>query len=99
MAKSDRLYKDSPALKRDKESGEVGIHKPSAADSENMGTSGSPLPGGGEEMPVQVEQMHGRHEKEMKDMHKRHEDEHKDMNKRHLKEHKKMMSGEEEGKE
>lgn len=91
MSKSGKLYSDSPSLKRDKESGSVGVSKPSEADGENMGTEGSPLPGGGEGMPVQVEQMHGRHEKEMKDMHARHETEHKDMNKRHLKEHKKLM--------
>lgn len=89
--KSAKLYNDSPSLKRDKESGSVGVHKPSEADAQDMGIEGSELPGGGDGMPVQVEQMHGRHETEMKDMHKRHEDEHKDMHKRHLKEHKKLQ--------
>lgn len=94
MAKSAKLYGDSPSLKRDKESGAVGVKKPSEADAQDMGTEGNPLPGGGDGMPVAVgqamEDMHGRHDKEMKDMHKRHEDEHKDMHKRHQKEVKKL---------
>lgn len=102
MSKSGKLYKDSPSLKRDEESGAVGVHKPTPADGENMGVEGGPgLPGGGEGMPVdaQMSDMHGRHEREMSDMHKRHEDEHKDMHKRHHKEAKKMAGGKEEGKE
>lgn len=90
MSKSGKLYSDSPSLKRDDKSGAVGVKKPSEADGENMGVEGAPLEGAGDGMPVQAEQMHKRHETEMKDMHKRHEDEHKDMNKRHLKEHKKL---------
>lgn len=97
MSKSDRLYKDSPKVER-KDSGDVGISRPSDADAEGMGTEGSPLPGGGDGMPVAVEQMHDRHQKEMGDMHKRHEGEQKDMHKRHSKEMKKTMTGE-EGKE
>jgi hypothetical protein len=96
MAKSDKLYDKSPRLKRDKESGEMGIHKPTEADAENMGVAGNPLPTDGSgEIPMEVHQamasMHDRHSKEMKDMHKRHEDEHKDMHKRHQKEVKHMM--------
>lgn len=95
--KSAKLYNDSPSLKRDKNSGEVGVKKPSEADAEDMGISGSPLPeSDGGDMPVQVEQMRDRHETEMKDMHKRHEDEHKDMNKRHIKEVKNMANKEAE---
>lgn len=93
MAKSDKLYSDSPSLKRDKDSGEVGIKKPSEADAQNMGIEGSELPGAGDGMPVQVEQMHGRHEKEFKDMHARHEAELKDTHKRHLKEAKAVVQG------
>lgn len=89
MAKSDKLYKDSPKIEKDGD-GKPGIKKPSKADGENMGIEGNPQPGAGDGMPVPVdekmEEMHGRHTREMKDMHKRHEDEHKDMNKRHMKE-------------
>ena len=100
MSKSDRLYKDSPKVER-KESGDVGISRPSEATGEDIGTDGSPLPGAGDGMPVAVEQMHDRHSKEMGDMHKRHETEQKDMHKRHSKELKKTMTGKEdkEGKE
>lgn len=90
MGKSDKLYSDSPRFKRDKDSGKVGIEKPSEADAQDMGVKGNPLEGAGDGLPVKAEAMQGRHEKEMKDMHKRHEDEHKDMNKRHLKEHKQL---------
>jgi hypothetical protein len=96
MAKSEKLYKDSPRVERDKESGEVGITRPSEADAEDMGIDGNPLPGGGDGMPVQVEQMHDRHKKEMSDMHKRHEDEAKDMHKRHQKEVSKSMGKDDE---
>ena len=94
MSKSERLYKNSPSVERDKESGEVGIKRPSEADKESAGLSGSPLPGSDGEMPIAVEQMHDRHKREMKDTHKRHEDEIKDMHKRHLKEVAKEMGKE-----
>lgn len=95
MSKSSKLYKDSPTVDRDEE-GTVGIKKPSKADAEDEGLEGNPLPGAGDGMPVQVEEMHKRHIKEMSDMHKRHEDEHKDMHKRHQKEIKKAHGGEKE---
>lgn len=86
-------------MERDGE-GKTSIKKPSKADGENMGIEGHDMPGAGDGMPVQVEEMHDRHMTEMKDMHKRHEDEHKDMHKRHQKETEKTHSGgkEEEGK-
>lgn len=105
MAKSDKLYKDSPKVEKD-ENGKPGVKKPSKADAVDMGTEGNPLEGAGDGMPVETTpqgEMHDRHAREMKDMHKRHEDEHKDMNKRHAKEQKKLAGtpGEdiEEGKE
>lgn len=87
MSKHDKLYKDSPKIEKDGE-GKASLKKPSKADGENMGIEGSPLEGAGDGMPVdeKMDEMHGRHSREMKDMHKRHEDEHKDMNKRHMKE-------------
>lgn len=84
MAKSERLYKDSPSIKR-KESGEVGVEKPSDADSEDMGLEGEgDTPGSAHEMPVKTEQLHAherrevhqKHLKEQMDMHHRHEMEH-----------------------
>lgn len=92
MSRSEKLYKDSPKVGRNKD-GDVGISRSSEATGEDIGTEGSPLPGAGDGMPVAVEQMHDRHSTEMKDMHKRHEDEHKDMHKRHEKEIKKTMVG------
>lgn len=97
MSKHDKLYKDSPKIEKN-DDGKPGIKKPTPADAENMGTEGNDSPGAGDGMPVQVEEMHGRHEKEMKDMHARHEGEQKDMHKRHGKEIKKMHDGK-EGKE
>lgn len=93
MAKSDKMYKDTPSIKKDGD-GKAAIKKPSDADKENMGLSGSPLPdsGSNDGMPIQVGEMHDRHQKEMKDTHKRHEEEIKDMHKRHMKEHSKVAS-------
>lgn len=86
MAKSDKLYKDSPEIKKG-DDGKPGVHKPSKATSENIGTGGNPLPTDGEgEMPVQVKQthdMHERHIQEMKDMHKRHQKEHEKLSADH----------------
>ena len=97
MAKSSKLYKDSPTIEKDGE-GRASIKKPSKADGEDMGTQGNPQEGAGDGVPVQTKEMHDRHMQEMKDMHERHEGEHKDMHKRHLKEHSKAM-GHKEGKE
>lgn len=90
-SKSERLYKDSPALKRDEESGKVGVEKPSEADGENMGTEGNPIPGSDGKMPVdgehkanmdEVKATHDRHEKEQSAMHKRHQEDFKELHKR-----------------
>lgn len=88
MGKSEKLYKESPSLKRDEKSGAVGVHKPTEADGEDMGVSGDGLNGAGHGMPIAARQaeMHKRHMDEMKQMHGRHEDEHSDMHKRHQKE-------------
>lgn len=90
MAKSDKLYKDSPSIKKDK-AGSPGISRPSEADGENMGVEGNPQEGAGDGMPVKVKEMHDRHQKEMKDTHGRHEGEIKDMHKRHAKETEAVM--------
>lgn len=88
-AKSDRMYKDSPSIKKDEEGkakiskpekkeakGEV-AEKPTPADGENMGLEGNPLPGTPGEMPVDT------HQAEHEELAKRHVQELKDMHKRH----------------
>lgn len=87
MAKSDKLYSESPSIARD-EDGSVGIKKPTKADAENMGIEGNPLEGAGDGMPVDPHQeerteARKRHLQELKDMYKRHESELVVMNKRH----------------
>lgn len=89
MPKSDKMYKDSPSVKKD-ENGKPGISKPSQADAENMGTSGDAMPGSAGVMPVDVHQ-------KTSEMMDRHHAEIKDMQKRHSKEHEKIVS--ESGKE
>src|ERR1017187_8676058 len=97
MAKSDRLYKDSPKLERG-EDGDVGVKKPSEADGEDMGTSGKEG-----EMPVAVHhsaerhELHHRHVHEALALHRRHETEHathkgdkKPLHKKHEAEHKEL---------
>lgn len=79
MSKSEKLYKNSPEIKKG-EDGKPGIHKPTTAAKEDVGLEGSALPGDADNgMPIQVKQtndMHERHIQEMKDMHKRHQKEH-----------------------
>lgn len=83
-SKSSKLYSDSPSLKRDEESGKVGVEKPSEADGENMGTEGNAIPGSGGEMPVGGEE-HKAKMDEVKELYKRHEEEHTSMADRHKK--------------
>jgi hypothetical protein len=76
-SKSSRLYKDSPTTERDDATGKVGVVKPKAADTEDMGTTNAE----GQGMPVvthQVErrEMAHRHVGERLAMHARHEGEH-----------------------
>ena len=87
MAKSEKLYKDSPTMKRG-EDGHMGVHKPKEADKEDMGLAGGEIEGAGNGMPVHAKmaEMHKRHHEEMKSMHGRHESEAADMHKRHQKE-------------
>lgn len=77
MAKSDKMYKDTPKMERNKE-GKMGVKKPSEKEEkeapENTGTDG---------MEVHVKDMHERHANELKDMHKRHEKEHKAIMEKH----------------
>lgn len=84
MAKSNKLYKDSPELKKDEE-GKVSVKKPSEASKVDIGAAGNPLPGAGEEMPVHTEhqEMMERHASEIKDMHKRHGKEHDKLMEKH----------------
>lgn len=96
MAKSEKLYKDSPSIKKDGD-GKPKITKPTKADGENMGVEGNGLEGAGDKMPIDL--MHERHAKEMKDTHKRHQEEFKDMHDRHEKEHNKLMADGKSGSE
>lgn len=87
MAKSDRMYANSPSVKKG-EDGKPGIHKPTKASEVDAGLAGNPLPQDSEgEMPVHVKQysdMHERHILEMKDMHKRHAKEHEKLTADHF---------------
>ena len=88
--KSDKLYSDSPTVKRDKETGEAKIQKPSEADKKDAGLSGDPLEGAGHGMPIEQHEaerasMHKRHEEELSSMHDRHRKDLKEMHKRHEK--------------
>lgn len=101
LAKHDKLYNKSPTVKKDAD-GKPGVHKPTPAADEDMGTEGNPNPGGGDGMPIhekQLHEMHDRHGKEMKSMHERHHSETGDMHKRHQDEHKKHAENHEVGKE
>lgn len=90
MSKSEKLYKNSPSIKRDEKDGSMKVEKPSKVDGQDMGTEGNPLPGSDGKMPIEVKQsvgdamaeMHGRHQNELKDMHKRHQDDFKTLEKK-----------------
>lgn len=90
MSKSDKMYAGSPALKRDKESGKVGVSRPTKADAVDMGVGGDNAQGNPADMPIQVHQtgedalkeMHGRHATELTAMHDRHQKEFKDFSKK-----------------
>lgn len=101
MAKSAKLYKDSPSIQKD-EDGKPGIKKPSEATGENMGTEGNPIPGSDGKMPVNAEHeserksMHKRHEEELSSMHERHGKDVAEMHKRHEKASKPVEEGKKE---
>lgn len=104
MSKSNKLYKDSPKLERDDESGKVGIKKPTKADGENIGTEGDAIPGSEGDMPIDVHQAERnevgkKHVQELKDMHKRHDAEFEAMHKRHSSEKKEPAPAEKINKE
>lgn len=100
MSRSEKMYGDSPTLKRDEEDGKVKAKKPSEekkkADEVQSGTDGA------EREPMH-EDMASRHAMDRLSMHHKHEAEHhahkggdkKDMHKRHLGEHKAMMKAHE----
>lgn len=86
--KSKKLYKDSPTVKKDSE-GKPGISKPKPSDKEDMGLEGGPIPGAGEEMPVDIHEqehtaMYKRHQEELSATHERHLKDIKEMHKRHF---------------
>lgn len=80
--KSDKLYGDSPSVKRGKD-GEVGISKPSDGNVENKAGDGQPIVS--KEHDEERASMHKRHEEEQKSMHERHSKDMKEMHKRHEK--------------
>lgn len=103
MSKGERMYKDSPTLKRDEESGKMGVTKAEKKASRvEDGTDGMAeheegLPAVARHV-MERRDMHSRHEAEhaihdhgkggdKEEMHTRHEKEHKEMHSRHEKEH------------
>lgn len=100
MSRAEKMYGNSPSLKRDDEDGKVKAMKPSAekkkADEVQGGTDGA------EREPMH-EDMAARHAMDRLSMHHKHEAEHhahkggskKEMHKRHLSEHKAMMKSHE----
>ena len=76
MAKSDKLYKDSPKLERDEESGDMAVKKSKTADVGNDGSSA--------EMGGDIQASHAAERRETKH---RHVAEHLAMHHRHESEH------------
>lgn len=83
MPKSEKLYKNSPKVEKDKD-GKPGISKPKPQDKDATATGGAPLEGGGDGMPLDI------HEQEHTSMYKRHQEELSSMSDRHLKDVKEM---------
>jgi hypothetical protein len=103
MAKSDKLYSDSPSIKKDKE-GKTAVKRPSQAEPADQSQAGATP---GVEDPADTtspdihqserREVHNKHAKEAMDMHHRHEMEHqvhkgdkKELHKKHLEEHEAM---------
>lgn len=97
MARADKMYKDSPELGRDEESGKMKVKKTDSkihreASEAESGTAGMPVH---ERHAMERREVHHRHETEhamhgkgdKKELHSRHEKERSDMVKRHEKEH------------
>ena len=99
-SRSERMYSDSPSLKRDEDSGKMAVKKPSEekkkADEAQSGTDGADRGGADGDMM-------SRHAMDRLAMHSKHEGEHhahkggdkKDMHKRHVSEMKAMHSSHE----
>lgn len=97
--KADKMYSDSPSIKKSEKTGNSVVKKPSEssppveapteATKEDIGLSGNPLPGANEGgLPIDVHiqertEVAKRHLQELKDMYKRHESEYDTMHKRH----------------
>lgn len=109
MARADKMYKDSPELGRDEESGKMKIKKTDSkihreASEAESGTAGMPVH---ERHAMERREVHHRHETEhamhgkgdKKELHSRHEKERSDMVKRHEKEHGKESKGSGSGEE
>lgn len=72
--KHEKMYKDSPKLERDKESGKMGVTKKEKESAKtDSGTDGMP------EHETHAMEMHHRHAKERMDLHHKHEKEQMDM--------------------
>lgn len=88
MAKSEKLYKNSPKMEKDKD-GKPGITKPKPQDKEATATGGAPLEGAEDGMPVDIHEqehasMYKRHLEEIGATHERHLKDIKEMHKRHF---------------
>lgn len=97
MAKSEKLYKDSPTVKKD-DKGKPGISKPKPKDKDATETGGAPLEGSQEGMPIDIHEqehasMYKRHQEELASMSDRHMKDVKEMHKRHLEFNKQAKAG------
>lgn len=79
MARSDKMYKDSPKIDKD-ENGKAVVKKSSGEEKKEEATSGKGEIG---DSKTPIQEMHDRHLSEMKDMHKRHQKEHTAMSEKH----------------
>ena len=87
MSRADKLYKNSPELQRDEESGKMAVTKTTREEPKAKETEGEALP------------VESRHAMDRLSLHHKHEGEHmahkggdkKEMHKRHLAEHEAMM--------
>lgn len=114
MSRAEQVYKNSPRMKRDEETGKMGVgHAEAETEEVDAGTNGMKQPEEG--VPTHIRhsierrEVHNRHESEhmihdhsgmpKEKMHARHLEEHKAMHKRHEKEHMEMHGKHESKKE
>lgn len=72
-SRSEKMYRDSPAMERDEESGKVGIKKPAKKEAESSLGDGEPI---NVHQASERREMAHRHSSERLTMHHRHEMEH-----------------------